>query len=68
MACNGICDRHKPFNPPRMGSRYKLGYKRCTVCDIFLEVEGYRCPCCHTILRTHYRQSEYKRRYDNVKM
>jgi len=31
---------------------YQNGVKYCKVCDSFLGIESYRCPCCKSIVRT----------------
>jgi hypothetical protein len=51
MDCKGICIRYKA-DRLRSGIRYKAGQKRCQVCQIYLNWEGIRCPCCGNQLRT----------------
>jgi hypothetical protein len=46
MPCNGICLRHRSSN------NYSNGQKRCQICDLFIEWDGLRCPCCGYKLRT----------------
>ena len=44
-ACKGIClnlEREKIPN----GEKYQSGLKRCSWCDIWLETDDVRCPCC----------------------
>jgi len=49
--CKGICVRYEcPKTSNRL--RYRLGYKRCTHCGIFITTEDARCPCCKAVLRT----------------
>ena len=52
MYCKGICSKYEAarFNPKSEG-RYKLGFKRCSNCEIFILCNGSRCPCCKTLLR-----------------
>ena len=52
MPCNGTCHRYKAAKPPIPQSRYGMGQKRCTHCDIFTEWEELRYPCCSGTLRT----------------
>ncbi|WP_316505628.1 hypothetical protein [Nitrosopumilus sp.] len=52
MPCNGICYRYKVTKPPMPNTRYGVGQKRCTACDIFTDWDGRRCPCCSGMLRT----------------
>lgn len=50
-SCKGVCDDFKGEKIPN-GSKYEFGQKRCTLCSIFLNVPGVRCPCCSVLLRT----------------
>jgi len=59
VVCKGICIRHKAQKPVGTG-RYILGHKRCQVCEIFIQWEGFFCPCCGYRLRTRPRNSRYK--------
>ena len=52
MPCKVICIRHKVTKPPKPHTRYEAGQKRCTACDIFMDWNGLRCPCCAGVLRT----------------
>jgi len=47
MTCRGICERYRAEK-----SRYQLGIKRCTSCDVFLQCQEISCPCCGTQLRS----------------
>ncbi|MEW5839648.1 hypothetical protein [Nitrososphaera sp.] len=46
MVCKGMCIHY------RSKARYSDANKRCQVCDIFIQWEGARCPCCRFILRS----------------
>ncbi|MGA9910810.1 MAG: hypothetical protein WBP84_11420, partial [Nitrososphaeraceae archaeon] len=59
MTCKGICLRHKAIKPADSG-RYVLGQKRCQICSIFINWEGFFCPCCGYRLRTRPRYRKYK--------
>jgi len=51
VECEGKCLKYKspgPGNHPQ----YKIGIKWCKKCNLFLNIEKYRCPCCKTKLRT----------------
>ncbi|MGD1837922.1 MAG: hypothetical protein ACPKPY_07675 [Nitrososphaeraceae archaeon] len=37
-------------------SLYKLGFKRCSECDIYIKSSKIRCPCCKYLLRTKGRE------------
>jgi len=59
MTCKGICVQYKS-NKPIQGGRYKLGQKRCQICEIYIKVDGLWCPCCGYRLRTRPRNRKYK--------
>ena len=59
MVCKGICSRHKAMRPST-GMRYLIGQKRCQVCQIFINWQGFFCPCCGYRLRTKPRNKKYK--------
>ena len=52
MVCKGICKRYKAIKPSGKITRYGVGQKRCSVCDLFVEWDGNNCPCCGINLRT----------------
>jgi hypothetical protein len=62
MVCKGICIRHKALKPDSSKGRYATGQKRCQVCEIFLNWNGFWCPCCGYRLRTRPRNLKYKAR------
>ena len=62
ISCNGVCLRYKAINGTPRHGRYRLGQKRCQICDLFVFWEGIRCPCCGFILRTKPRNSKFKNR------
>ncbi|MGH9952402.1 MAG: hypothetical protein ACRD5J_12290, partial [Nitrososphaeraceae archaeon] len=41
-------------------SPYRLGFKRCTECGLFIKYSGIRCPCCSHTLRTKSRNKGKK--------
>ena len=47
MNCKGICIHYKAAL-----NHYVNGYKRCRVCDLFVNWYGVFCPCCGCKLRT----------------
>ena len=51
MSCKNICEKYKAAKG-RTGSYYAQGYKRCSVCEIFIDWDGIWCPCCDLLLRT----------------
>ena len=56
--CKGFCDDFKSKKIAN-GSKYQLGQKRCSLCSVFMTVQGFRCPCCSTRLRTKSRNKRY---------
>ena len=66
MVCKGICSRHKAIRPST-GMRYLIGQKRCQVCQIFINWQGFFCPCCGYRLRTKPRNKKYKLTLSNIK-
>ncbi len=59
MVCKGICHRYKA----KWGTqkyRYVSGQKRCNVCELFVNWDGYHCPCCGILLRTRPKISRYR--------
>lgn len=66
MSCKGICDRYKAKKPVGVG-RYASGQQRCQTCEIFLNFNSDRCPCCNTLLRGKPRQLKYKQKFMSSK-
>lgn len=53
--CNNICYR---YNRANYKKDKETGY--CRNCDYgfyLKDIEKYRCPCCHIVVRTHQRNS-----------
>jgi hypothetical protein len=61
MTCKGICERHRAKKPLK-GTRYGAGQKRCSICDIFIQWDGRRCPCCNYMLKTRNLKRLWSRR------
>ena len=59
MVCKGICSRHKAMRPSA-GMRYLKGQKRCQGCQIFINWQGFFCPCCECRLRNRPRNKKNK--------
>jgi len=49
--CTGKCRQYKAIKPRQIG-RYASGQKRCNFCEIFVNYNGLKCPCCNKQLRT----------------
>lgn len=58
MVCRDICERYRA-KKHRRGSYYAEGFKRCTVCSLFISWRGIDCPCCKSVLRTSPRGIKY---------
>ena len=43
-----------------IGSLFLLGYKRCSICEIYLDYSDVFCPCCHILLATMPRNKKGK--------
>lgn len=66
-SCTGICERYSPKTSHSLGQRrYLNGHKRCTICEIWMVWEGFRCPCCKGLLRFKPRRREEKEYYNEV--
>ena len=52
LYCKDICQQYKAHKSSYEGSYYSNGHKRCTECEMFLQWNGIKCPCCGRILRT----------------
>jgi rRNA maturation endonuclease Nob1 len=59
MVCKGICSYHKAMRPSA-GMRYLKGQKRCQGCQIFINWQGFFCPCCGCRLRNRPRNKKNK--------
>ncbi len=62
MVCKNICINYKAKKPKKM-SRYISGQKRCFKCDIFINWDGLRCPCCGFKLRVGPRTTKYREQF-----
>ncbi|MBM3895662.1 MAG: hypothetical protein FJ359_04410 [Thaumarchaeota archaeon] len=61
MTCRNLCYRYKATKPANIG-RYISGQKRCNFCDVFINWDGFWCPCCHYRLRLGPRNSKDKQK------
>ena len=51
MGCKGTCTKHK-VTKQFGASRYDIGQKMCSVCNIFMKWDGVYCPCCGNRIRS----------------
>ena len=65
MVCKGICSRYRSSKPHGFG-RYEVGQKRCIRCELYLNWDGLRCPCCHYPLRTKPRKLRDRERLRKI--
>ena len=56
-SCKGVCTKEKVTRIPN-SQKYEFGLKRCSWCDVWLDTESVRCPCCKMILRTKSRNKK----------
>ena len=49
--CKNICYIYKASKDRFSSDYYSNGYKRCNECELFIEYDKNRCPCCNNILR-----------------
>lgn len=56
MVCKGTCTKYRALKPYN-ASRYNVGQKRCSICDIFINWDGKNCPCCNFVLRINPRNT-----------
>jgi len=59
--CKGVCKKFKAEKSFEGKSRYELGQKRCNVCELFLNYNDARCPCCSCKLRTNPRSTKLRK-------
>lgn len=65
--CNvGICEKYRA-KKPLVGSRYAIGQKMCIDCEIFINYDGIKCPCCNIRLRYRPRSTSAKKSMDITK-
>jgi len=66
LNCKGICTREEYHCPQK--NAYVLGFKRCSGCQIFVNMEGPYCKCCGGRLRNYPRKTSLKRLFRNKKI
>ena len=60
FCCKGICETLQIEGVPT-GLIYQSGYKRCSMCSIFVKTTNLRCPCCGVRLRTKSRNKHSRK-------
>jgi hypothetical protein len=65
VTCNSRCSLDDFLNTyeTRIADRdsFKLGYKRCRKCEIYIKYDGHRCPCCQNRLASGPKNAKSKR-------
>lgn len=62
MTCRGRCSA-LAVSRPWGSSPYMDGLRRCTSCEVWLEEESARCPCCNRVLKTRSRGNKARVKY-----
>ena len=58
--CKNICNSFEKVPFGFGGSIYRNGIKYCTTCNRFLELDGYRCLCCKSNVRSKSHSKKWK--------
>ena len=67
MVCKGICSNPIYEKKKSVRGAYKLDYKRCTQCDIFIKWDGIFCPCCNNRMKHSPKKSSARQAYREYK-
>jgi len=62
VACRGLCINFKPEKRNYREKLYESDRKRCSVCEVYVNWRGTRCPCCSAILRSKPRGSKIRKK------
>jgi lipopolysaccharide biosynthesis regulator YciM len=67
--CKGKCHTMTKIET-RKGVRgsFRLGFKRCSECEYFFKVEGNRCPCCNSMMKTKPRNNTARRKLEEWRL
>ena len=62
--CREICTKlYKPL-PRKYGvKRYLSGQKRCSVCEAWIQWDGFHCPCCGANVRLRPEAKEFREKF-----
>jgi hypothetical protein len=58
--CKGLCNNLGVKMSPYA---YILGFRRCSYCEVFFDIEDDFCPCCHMRLRTKPRKGSHRNKF-----
>jgi len=60
--CNGFtCRRLEKISFPFGGKIYTDGIKFCKTCGVFMKIDGYRCTCCKSNVRSKSHAKKWKK-------
>lgn len=60
MSCKGLCDLFVPVSVKIGEKLYQKNIKFCTICEKRMRLDGYRCKCCHSSVRSQSHHMEWK--------
>lgn len=66
MTCRNVCENYRFKRVNNDVHLYSLGAKYCSGCDVFLDWEGRRCPCCGVQLRCKARGSRCRKKSNHM--
>jgi|LWDU01.1.fsa_nt_gi rRNA maturation endonuclease Nob1 len=52
LCCKGSCGINNKYITKKVVRGETNGFKRCTICAIYIKWEGNYCPCCGVKLKT----------------
>jgi hypothetical protein len=58
MICKDRCSEYRKTGVRSCISKYKYGFKYCSICEVWIERIDNRCPCCNNKLRTRPRSNK----------
>ena len=58
MMCKNICSDYRKTGIRSSQSKYKHGFKYCSICEVWITQTSNRCPCCNNKLRTRPRSNK----------
>jgi len=61
LMCKGQC--HLKYNTKKVIRGEKNGFKRCTICALYIKWEGLYCPCCGVKLKSSPTNNLARQRY-----
>jgi len=60
-SCNSFTCRRMPRISFGFGAKiYQNGVKFCKTCDVLMKIDGHRCPCCKSNVRSKSHSKKWK--------